>query len=258
MIPELVDGYCHCGLRKYRPIEDVRRFMDRLRLSRAVLVQHLGEYDNRYIGNILAEHPGRYAGAMLVDPDHPDAATQLAQCAQRYPFRGVRFLARTLLSHPELWQQAANLGLNIVVYEEPTIAAYSDDLRTFAAEHSRTRIVISHLGRLDRSEAPGYDSHRRLAVLSDCPNVYVQLSGFHMFGEYPYADQLPIVGNLVEWFGLQRLLFGTNFPIPRSEQVSQQELDLLRGGQLGVPAQAIEQILSRTALDLWFDGGRLN
>ena len=45
----IIDSYTHCGISKYLPIEDVSATMDRAGVHRAVLAQHLGEFDNSYI-----------------------------------------------------------------------------------------------------------------------------------------------------------------------------------------------------------------
>ena len=42
---QIVDAYSHCGISKYRPVENVQDIMRRNGVARAVLVQHLGEYD---------------------------------------------------------------------------------------------------------------------------------------------------------------------------------------------------------------------
>jgi len=84
---DIIDGYCHCGLSKYRPIEDVNLVMNRFGVSRAVLVQHLGEYDNSYIGQVITAQPHRFAGVMLVDVNGDLSALELAG------FKGVRLLA---------------------------------------------------------------------------------------------------------------------------------------------------------------------
>ena len=69
----ITDAYGHCGLRKFRPIEDVKRITDRHGVARANLVQHMGEFDNSYIGGIVRDEPERFAGVFLVDIDAPDA-----------------------------------------------------------------------------------------------------------------------------------------------------------------------------------------
>ncbi|HUE16056.1 MAG TPA: hypothetical protein VMR25_17935, partial [Planctomycetaceae bacterium] len=59
---EIVDAYAHCGLSKYEPIEKVREVMAAAGVSRAVLVQHLGEFDNSYIGPVVQSDPQHLAG----------------------------------------------------------------------------------------------------------------------------------------------------------------------------------------------------
>ena len=58
---ELIDSYLHCGLSKYLPVEDVEATMDAAGVSRAVMVQHLGEYDNGYIAGLVEARPDRFA-----------------------------------------------------------------------------------------------------------------------------------------------------------------------------------------------------
>ena len=253
MPEEIVDGYCHCGLSKYEPIEVVREAMDRLGIARNVLVQHLGEYDNNYIERIVAESPERYAGVMLIDAEASRAVETLKYWAGKGVFRGLRMMARTVRSHAELWDCAAELGLNIVVYDEPSIAPYAQQLAEVAERQPNVRLVISHLGMLDPAEFPGFQSHREILELSGLDNIYVQLSGFHMFGEVPYKPMVPIVEGLVESFGPKRLLYGTNYPVPEDELICRRELELICSGKLGVGGEALPQVLSRTALDLWFE-----
>ena len=69
----ITDGYSHCGLSKWRPLEDVDRVMDRFHVERAVLAQHLGEFDNTYIEMVVRARPERFAGVFLVDTDSADA-----------------------------------------------------------------------------------------------------------------------------------------------------------------------------------------
>ena len=90
----ITDGYSHCGLSKWRPVEDVDRVMNRFGVPRAVLAQHLGEFDNTYIEEIVAARPDRFAGAFVIDTESDDASHALAHWAGRGVFRGIRILAR--------------------------------------------------------------------------------------------------------------------------------------------------------------------
>ncbi len=249
---EIIDGYRHCGLSKYRPIEDVRDNMDALEISRAVLAQHLGEFDNTYIADIVAGEPDRYAGVMLIDVDGANPDEQLTALAATGIFRGSRFRAETLQSHPAIWDLAADLGFNIVVHAEPTIAVYTNEIAAFVQRHAQTNLVVTHLGIMDPEAASRSDCHERIASLANQPNVFMQLSGFHMFSRPPFNDLLPLVERIIESFEPGRLLYGSNYPLPTDLSVCRAELDLLHSGHFGVPAEAVHQIMYRTAWDLWF------
>ena len=53
-----IDGYCHCGISKYQPVDVVLRVMNKHAVDRAVLCQHLGEYDNSYLAEVVKDSSG--------------------------------------------------------------------------------------------------------------------------------------------------------------------------------------------------------
>ena len=250
---EIIDGYCHCGVSKYRPEQDVRDVMARFNVTKAVLVQHLGEYDNSYIQQVVRGAPECFAGVLLVNMDDPHVAKQLDDWVADRMFRGIRLLASSLRTHPVVWKRAARLGLVLVVYDEPCLARYAEDLALFAKVHPETHLVISHLGMPDVREAPGYSGQGKILSLAEQPNVFVQISGMHMFSQVPYPDLVPLVEQLVATFGPERLVYGSNYPVMKNEAVYQAERDLLCAGDLGIPRAAVEQVMCGTARRLWFD-----
>src|SRR5271170_7932388 len=113
---EIIDAYAHCGLSKYEPIEKVREAMAAGEVSRAVLVQHLGEFDNSYIGSVVASDPEHFAGVLLVDHRRNNVAETLEQWVASGHFQGLRLTAEALLAKPELFELAGDLRLVIVLY----------------------------------------------------------------------------------------------------------------------------------------------
>ena len=250
---EIVDGYCHCGLSKYRPIGDVRRFMKRMGISRSVLVQHLGEYDNSYIEQIVSAEPDRFAGVFLVDVGAERAQKSLDFWAKKKEFRGIRLLAHTLEAHPKLWEQVGQSGLNIVLFEELTSVPYVEAVTDFLKNHPTTKLILSHFGRLDPHEFPHFKGFDLILTLADYPNAFLQVSGMDAFAPYPYKDLVPLVQRSLETFGPDRILYGSNYPVGRSPQASEEDLKLLLSGKLGVPADCLDRVLRCTASNLWFN-----
>ena len=52
--------------------------------------------------------------------------------------------------------------------------------------------------------------------LARCPNVFVKLSGYGMTDNRWTVDSIrPFVRGPIEWFGPERAMFGSNFPVDR-------------------------------------------
>src|SRR5579863_5832029 len=108
---DIVDAYAHCGLSKYEPIEKVREVMSAAAVSQAVLVQHLGEYDNSYIGSVVASDRQHFAGVLLVDHCLPDASATLGEWHGSGNFQGIRITAQAIEESPALVSQAGDFGM---------------------------------------------------------------------------------------------------------------------------------------------------
>lgn len=252
LIP-LTNAYAHCGLKKYLPIEQVRQAADHAQIERTVLVQHLGEYDNSYIQGIVEAEPDRFAGCFTIDTSAPDAEETLKRWADTQAFRGIRLLAETLVAAPRLWDLAAQRRLNIVTYQEPTLALYAGPLASFLESQPDAKLILSHFGVLVSSESPCFESFDRILELARFPNAYLQLSGMHMYSSFPYDDIQPLVFKAIDAFTPKRLLYGANFPPANSVELFYKEAELARSGKLGIPEVHRAQILCHTADALWFD-----
>ena len=68
----IVDGYAHCGISKYQPVEVVLETMAQAGVDRAVLCQHLGEVDSSYLAQVVGNRPEQFAAVFLVNPAEPE------------------------------------------------------------------------------------------------------------------------------------------------------------------------------------------
>lgn len=141
----MIDGYCHCGLSKYRPVEDVLAVMKSAGIERAVLCQHLGEYDNAYLAGVVERHPATLAAVCLIDPTSASAVPDLESLHATGRFRGVRLLADWLRDYESLWGRAVELGLTLVIYAPQGMVAATPVITRFAAAHPAARVVVTHL-----------------------------------------------------------------------------------------------------------------
>src|SRR5262245_31445621 len=109
----VVDTHCHAGIEKYEPLEVLLYQMERNGVDKATVVQHFGQYDNRYLLEGARRFPGRFAIIGLVDTERLDAPETLERWA-RDGLRGIRLRAdwrspgKDVLA---IWKKASDLGL---------------------------------------------------------------------------------------------------------------------------------------------------
>lgn len=250
---ELIDGYTHCGLSKYEPIEQVRRVMETASVRRAVLVQHLGEFDNSYLESIVAGDPQRFAGVCLVSHTEPDAADKIAQLAEAGHFKGLRVPADP---EPALWllvSAAAALELIVVLYAPQGVSRLVRPLMQVLDRHPRLRLVITHLGNPDLADAPHFETYRDVFRLAKYPGVYFQISGMKMFCTYPHEPLYGLIAEALAHFGPERLCWGSNYPVVGDQRDYLADLELLLNGKLPLPQEAIPLVAGENARRLWFD-----
>ena len=250
---EIIDAYAHCGLSKYEPIENVREVIAAAGVSRAVLVQHLGEFDNSYIASVVASDPEHFASVLLVDHTATNVAGTLAHWVTSGRFQGLRLTADALLTNPDLFLLASDLGLAIVLYAPQGIRPILPHLERALESAPFTRLVITHLGNPILIGSKLDEGANAVLDLARFSNAYFQLSGMKMFCAPPHEVLYPLIEDAVATFGTRRILWGSNFPVVGSQEDYWADLRLLLDGGLPVPREAIDQIAGENAKRLWFD-----
>ncbi len=209
----IVDTHCHAGLHKYEPVETLLYHMDQCGVAQAVLIQHMGHYDNRYHQDCLQRFPGRLASAMLVEPE--DDGTRIRQWALGGQ-AGIRLrpTSRVRAADPLVqWRTAAELDLVVSVHGKPD-GLLSSEFAEILSTFPQLCLVLEHLGGIGTQAQPPYDDFRRVLALATHPNVYMKVPGL---GEYcppppPYPQPVPLARMAVDAFGPQRLMWGSDFP----------------------------------------------
>lgn len=249
----LIDGYTHCGLSKYRPIEDVRAVMRAAGVGRAVLCQHLGEYDNTYLARVVADDPATFAAVCLIDPATPRATAELEKWHATGRFRGVRLAAAWLDAHASVWRRAVELDLTLVLYLPEGVGPAARAVRRIAGEDPGARLVVTHLGAPQLRD--GRLVETELLGLANLPNVFVQLSGLSQYCAYPYHELDGFVQAVIGAYGADRVYWGSNFPVCGDETAYRRDLAQILSGVWQLTAEQTEWITGRTAEQLWFPDG---
>jgi predicted TIM-barrel fold metal-dependent hydrolase len=248
----IIDAYAHCGVSKYFPVEKVRAVMSTAGVDRAVLCQHLGEYDNRYLESVIRKYLEQFRAVCLVDPAEPDAGRKLQLWRNTGCFSGLRLPVETLADNFPLCAQAAELGFVLLVYAAAGIASAISPIRRLIAECPDVKIVISHLGNPkveDGKMIRGWE----LLDLSELPNVFVLLSGLSMFCEFPHAPLAEFVAQVIARFGADRIMWGSNYPVCGDVTEYRRDMNALLQGAWGLDGRQLAFIMEATAQRLWFE-----
>jgi predicted TIM-barrel fold metal-dependent hydrolase len=141
----------------------------------------------------------------------------IRQVLNRHPDPKLNRAPRDYLAN-ERWQK--NFGLlkrygwsfDVQVYfqQMPAVAA-------LARRYPDMQFILDHAGMPAERDAEGLEGWRRgMQQLAGCPNVAVKLCGYGMIDNLWTVDSIrPFVLEPIEWFGPQRCMFASNFPVDR-------------------------------------------
>ena len=193
-------------------------------MDRIVLIQHapLHGYDNSYILDCARKRPGTFSVVAMINERTPHLKERLRDLRDQGA-RGIRIgptkhADRTLNVDPPnwlkapgmqlLWQHAAELGIAVCPLLNPD---FLPSVEPMCAQHPDTIVVIDHFGRIKMDNK----QHAQwLTALAKHKNVYIKVSAFKNFGDKraPYSDLMPLMRMVIDSFGPERLMWGSDLP----------------------------------------------
>lgn len=229
-------------------------------VGRVVLIQmSFYKYDNRYMLDSMARHPGVFSGVGILDHEAPDAKGTLKSLAKQ-GVRGLRLYANKAdvegwLTSPAmhaLWTQAADEGVAMCLLTNPDALPA---VNLLAKKFPKTRVVIDHFARIGM-KGPVQDADlENLGRLSDLPHSFVKTSAFYALGakKPPYADLAPMIKRLHGIFGASRLMWASDCPYQVEEgQSYKAAIELVRNGLDFLSAEDKKWMLRGTAEKVFF------
>ncbi|MGI9473208.1 MAG: amidohydrolase family protein [Rubripirellula sp.] len=188
-------------------------------VSRIVLIQmSFYNFDNRYMLDSIAAHPGVFSGVGIVDHRAPDVSEKMRELADK-GVRGFRLHARGDAAKSwgddpgmlKVWQTASQTGLKVCPLINPSDLPYVDAL---CAKFPEAGVVVDHFGRVGISGTIVPEELDALCRLARFPNVHVKTSAFYALGKKqpPYKDLRPMIARMIDAFGPQRLMWASDCP----------------------------------------------
>jgi predicted TIM-barrel fold metal-dependent hydrolase len=246
----IIDAYTHCGLEKFRPFPEVQEMMAAVGIDRAVLVQHLGQYDNSYIAGCVKSAPDAFVGVAMIDATHPGAHDALAEVIDTGAFRGLRMSADMLMAAPAIASRALEAGLHVILYCPEGTEDIESVLPTLGAGPGR--IVVTHLGSPTVEHGSLNRGRGVLRLVAD-ERVMITLSGAGMVCDPPHLPLLELVRDVVNSFGPDRVMWASNFPVVGDAAAVAADLALVTSNSWGLSKESIKMISGVVAQRTWFD-----
>jgi L-fuconolactonase len=202
--------------------DDMVAAMDEVGVDCALLVSPFTMYrhDASYAIDVHAAHPGRFALIKPVDPTDPGVADTIADWAATNGTVAIRIMMTRGVS-----TDAADPGINRVL---AAAARHSLPVNLLcwgrfpqagqlAARNPQTTLVIDHLGLQQPFEPPvpaePFADLPKLLELAAHDNVTVKISGACTLSRepFPYNDLWDPLGRILDAFGLDRCMWGTDW-----------------------------------------------
>jgi predicted TIM-barrel fold metal-dependent hydrolase len=206
--------------------------MDANGVDGALIVQPINhKYDHSYVMKAMEKFPHRFKGLLLHNPSlsPEDAVSQLENLALK-GFVGVRFNpylwpkipggddAWTCMSTPggageAVYKRCAQLHMPVGVMCFQGLQFHFEDIVQLLQVSPQTTMIIDHFG-FTVFDHEGDKAFQQLLQLATYPQVVVKISAvFRLKDESPYERvRKKRFQPLLELFGADRLMFGTDFP----------------------------------------------
>ena len=228
--------------------------MDAADVDYAVVV-HPEPYqdDHRYLEHCLDVGKGRLKGTLLLFADRPGSVAKMPELVKRMDAVAARIHAYAPdrlppFGKPELrnlWKQATELDLAVQLHFEPR---YAPGFEPLIKEFRDTRVIIDHMGRPFQGTPR---EHEVVIRWSRFDNTIMKLSSLPENRVYPHREIRPIVKQLTDAYGAERMIYGGGFNSNATGQSYGKAFERARSliGQMTLAEQA--QIMGGNAVSLF-------
>ena len=149
-----------------------------------------------------------------------NTAGELDRHLQFRNFRGIRmlsFMGLDFLDAPSFRRGFKELEKRDLIYDMDAGWPQMPKAYALARDFPNTRIILGHCGFPKERNVPYFHEWRKaIAQLAQAPNVACKLSGLAMVDhEWTTESIRPWIETCIEHFGVERCMFGTNWPLDK-------------------------------------------
>jgi len=209
--------------RSYAP-EDLAPLIERAGIARTVLVQAAPTLEETHYLLEVARHTEWVAGVVgWVDLEGPDVEQTLEDLASHAGFRGVRPMIQDIADDDWMLGESLTRGLRALAERDLSLDAlvlprHLPRLVRLLERHPDLRVVVDHAAKpqIQAGDFDPFDGWAAdMARIADETSASCKLSGLVTEAAVAWqtSDLYPYVAHLLECFGCERLLWGSDWPV---------------------------------------------
>jgi len=182
------------------------------------------EKETEFLLNLTDENPFIKGVVGWLDLKADDIESKLDQYSQKDRFCGLRHIVQAepkgFLENVDFLRGIKLLSKYDLSYDLLIYHNQFEELLSFVNKFPHQRFVLDHIGK--PAIAPGNKSiefeqwKKNIQKLAHFPNVYCKVSGMvteTTFNHWKYEDFVPFLDVVTDAFGLNRLMFGSDWPV---------------------------------------------
>ena len=229
-------------------------------IDKTVIVQSADSYADTASMLIHSDYNDWIGGvvgwANLLKPD--EAKKQLEMFKKHPKFRGIRHLIHGESDGDWIMQDVVIESLNILADLGMTydfVAVFPNHLKHLPALVERVpklKWVIDHLAKPPVGQTTSL-WFEQMKAAAQSPNVYAKMSGLFDKAEWTVADVKPYTDFVIEHFGANRVMFGSDWPVSINNGVSTYAsvVENSKGLIAGLSQAEQDAIMGGTALEFY-------
>lgn len=232
-------------------------------IGRVVLVQTGSAYqwDNRLLGDTAKANADWTVGVCTLDPAAEESVGELERLVKGFNVKGLRMeptkASPVVYDHPNahrLWQKAQELGVVICAHIQ---SQFTGELANLLKAFPEVPVVLDHAAYPKAVDGVNSETVTQVAELASFGNLNVKLT-FAVTGSdeaYPFGDMKSIVRKIVDAYGADRCMWGSDFPCELwlKKSTYAQHLALVRDAW-GFSDGEQQAVLAGAAMRVWFGG----
>jgi len=219
-------------------------------------------FDNSYMLDMIAKHPGVFVGTAVIDPLGKDPAGLMDDLVKK----GVR----AFRIHPKLSQEPVEKWLRPEGYQKMFAAGARNnqamscligpdglpELDRMCTKFPDTPVIIDHLARIGLDGMIRDEDVDRLCAMAKHKKVMLKVGAFYALGKKkpPYDDLAPLIKKAVTAFGPKRCMWESDCPFQVQDgNTYQASIDLIQRRLAFLGAEDKEWLLRKSAESFFFE-----